>query len=87
LTAPAAPVDAWWHLYHDPRLDQLVADALAANADIRVAVARIERARAGLRGSQADRLPQTTLNAQGTHGRSSAAQTLPGYDRLNTTYS
>lgn len=86
LTAPAAPVDAWWHLYHDPRLDQLVADALAANADIRVAVARIERARAGLRGSQADRLPQTTLNAQGTHGRSSAAQTLPGYDRLNTTY-
>ena len=36
----------WWRLYHDPVLDRLVADALAANTDIRVAVARLARARA-----------------------------------------
>src|SRR5262245_5203060 len=51
----------WWRLYNDPVLDQLVADALAANTDVRVAVARIARARAALRGARADRLPQANL--------------------------
>ncbi len=37
-----APADAnWWRLYNDPVLDGLVTDALAANSDVRVAVARI----------------------------------------------
>ena len=55
--------ERWWALYHDPLLDQLVDDALAANTDIRQAVARIERARASLRGAKSDRLPQTNLDA------------------------
>ena len=34
-----APVAAdWWRLYDDPVLDGLVADALANNTDVRVAV-------------------------------------------------
>ena len=41
---PLAPVEGnWWRLYNDPVLDGLVADALAANTDIRVAVARLAR--------------------------------------------
>ena len=50
LSAGAVPVAAsplpadWWRLYRDPVLDGLVADALAANTDIRQAAARIERA-------------------------------------------
>lgn len=41
----SAPVPAnWWQLYHDPRLDQLVHEALASNTDLRVAAANIARA-------------------------------------------
>ncbi|MFC0687371.1 efflux transporter outer membrane subunit [Novosphingobium clariflavum] len=77
----AWPDDSWWHLYKDPVLDGLVADALAANTDVRVAVARIEKARANLRGSKSDTLPQTGIDASGTYGRVSESQVLPGYDR------
>ncbi|MEC3908993.1 TolC family protein [Sphingobium sp. CR2-8] len=79
-----APVqDRWWTLYGDPLLDTLVDDALAANTDIRVAVARIERARASLRGAKSDRLPQTGLGVSGTYNRTSQAQSLPNIDREN----
>ncbi|QDK33579.1 efflux transporter outer membrane subunit [Sphingomonas sp. IC081] len=77
----AWPDDSWWHLYKDPVLDGLVSDALAANTDVRVAVARIEKARANLRGSKSDALPQTGIDASGTYGRVSESQVLPGYDR------
>ncbi|MGC1272007.1 MAG: TolC family protein, partial [Croceibacterium sp.] len=42
VTASPLPAD-WWRLYDDPVLDGLVADALAANTDVRQALARIER--------------------------------------------
>lgn len=38
--------DNWWHLYDDPALDRLVADALAANSDIRAAAANLARSEA-----------------------------------------
>lgn len=77
-----APVPAnWWRLYDDPVLDGLVADALAANTDIRVAVARLDRARAALRLTRNDRLPQTTINASGTRARTADQQTVPSFDR------
>ncbi|HEY0044447.1 MAG TPA: TolC family protein [Allosphingosinicella sp.] len=60
---------SWWQLYRDPVLDRLVADALAANTDIRVAVARLARARAELRGARSDRLPQEGVGAGATYGR------------------
>ncbi len=34
---PAPPPDAWWRLYDDPRLDQLLQSAFAANADLQAA--------------------------------------------------
>jgi len=77
----AAPDDTWWRLYDDPVLDGLVTDALAANTDVRVAVARIERARAQLRGSRSDALPQTGIDGSATYGRVSESQVLPGIDR------
>ena len=76
-----APADDWWTLYDDPVLDALVEDALAANTDIRVALARIERARASLRGSWGEALPQTKVSASGSYGRVSESETLPGIDR------
>ena len=79
----AAPRDDWWQLYDDPVLNGLVQDALTANTDVRVAVARIEKARAQLRGSRSDRLPQTAINGSAVQNRSSAMQVLPGIDRDN----
>lgn len=81
----AAADDHWWRLYSDPVLEKLVADALSANTDIRVAVARLERARAQLRGARSDRLPSTSISGSPTYGRASQAQTLPGMDRENWT--
>ncbi|MVV47066.1 TolC family protein [Pseudomonas sp. PB120] len=50
----SAPVPAdWWRLYQDPRLDQLVQQAMASNTDLRVAAARISRARAQVDEAQA----------------------------------
>ncbi|MDB5736677.1 MAG: putative efflux pump outer membrane protein SepC [Sphingomonas bacterium] len=81
-TVSVAAVDEhWWQLYRDPVFDGLVADALKANTDIRVAIANLEKARAQLRGSRSDRLPQTNIGASTTYGRASASQTFPGADR------
>ena len=67
---PLAPVEGdWWRLYDDPVLDGLVADALAANTDVRVAVARLARARAALREVKVDRLPEVGASASATRGR------------------
>lgn len=67
---PLAPVaENWWRLYDDPVLDGLIADALAHNTDVRAAVARLERARASLRGAKVDRLPQGGVIASAVRGR------------------
>jgi multidrug efflux system outer membrane protein len=42
----APPPDGWWRLYNDPVLDGLVQQGLAANTDLRVAAANLERAQA-----------------------------------------
>ncbi|AKH44112.1 putative efflux pump outer membrane protein TtgC precursor [Croceibacterium atlanticum] len=74
------PAD-WWRLYNDPVLDQLVQDALAANTDMRQALARIDRARAGLRGARSDRLPQSEIGAGATYNRLPEQQLPAGLDR------
>jgi NodT family efflux transporter outer membrane factor (OMF) lipoprotein len=84
--APAALPADWWRLYDDPVLDGLVADALAANTDVRQALARIERARAGLRGARGDRLPRTTVGAGATYGRLPESQRPAGAPREDWSY-
>jgi len=81
VTTPSPLPADWWRLYDDPALDGLVADALAANTDIRQATARIARARAGLRGAEAGRLPQSGVSAGGNYGRVSEGSVPPGADR------
>jgi NodT family efflux transporter outer membrane factor (OMF) lipoprotein len=73
----------WWRMYDDPVLDRLIADALAANTDVRVAVARIAKARASLREVGADRTPAVGLNGGAQYGRLPAGQRAPGADREN----
>nr|WP_294170421.1 efflux transporter outer membrane subunit [uncultured Sphingomonas sp.] len=64
----AVPADDWWRLYQDPVLDRLIADALAANTDIRVGVARLAQARALLRESRGAREPQVGLGGSTQYG-------------------
>jgi len=80
FTPDPLPAD-WWRLYNDPVLDGLVEDALAANTDVRQALARIERARAGLRGARGDRLPQSSIGSSATYNRLPETQVAPGADR------
>ena len=82
----AAADNNWWRLYNDPVLDQLVTDALAANTDIRVAVARLDKAWASLRETRSDRLPQANVGATGGYGRSADVQRLPGTPAEGASY-
>ena len=69
----ALPRGAWWTVFGDPALDALEAEAVAANADLAAAAARVKQARALLRGAEADRYPQVALGAQALRGRSADA--------------
>jgi multidrug efflux system outer membrane protein len=56
--AEAQARGAWWQVFADPVLDDLVARATASNTDIQTAAARVVAARALLREAKADLLPQ-----------------------------
>ena len=56
--AEAQPRGAWWTVFADPVLDDLVLRAAANNTDVQQAAARVLAARALLRDAQADLLPQ-----------------------------
>jgi NodT family efflux transporter outer membrane factor (OMF) lipoprotein len=76
---PAADAE-FWRRFGDPLLDRLVDDALEANHDLRIALARYDRANALLRGAGFDRFPTVTAQATGSDIRSSAGQ-MPGATR------
>jgi NodT family efflux transporter outer membrane factor (OMF) lipoprotein len=62
------PPGRWWSLFRDPALDRLVAQALAANTDLRVAAANLAQARAVLREVRAGRLPSTNVSGGAAYG-------------------
>jgi multidrug efflux system outer membrane protein len=57
----------WWELFDDPVLQDLIRVALAENKDLKIAVERIEEARARYGFTKADLWPHVDLNA--TAGR------------------
>jgi NodT family efflux transporter outer membrane factor (OMF) lipoprotein len=67
----ANPPDNWWQLYHDPFLDQLLAEALAANTELRIATANLVAARSVLEAARVGRYPQTDAGVGATFGRDS----------------
>jgi len=89
---PAKPGGAWWHLFGDPALDRLIADALAHNTDIRIASANLQRARALLGEARAGRLPTTEVSAAytrqriGTASQASVPATAGTPDAINFDY-
>lgn len=65
---------AWWTGFADPTLNSLQQRAQAASPTLAAAAARVQTARAALRGSEADQLPQLNLSAGATRSKSAAAE-------------
>lgn len=72
-TQPSPPIQAeWWRLYHDPELDQLIAEANRSNQNLWQAVARVDQARALAGVAASFLLPTVTADPSYTRTRSSA---------------
>jgi NodT family efflux transporter outer membrane factor (OMF) lipoprotein len=78
LETSAPPPEAWWRLYDDPRLDQLVREALTANRDLAAADANLAAARAALAAVHAERYPSTDVVASGVYGRDPTTEEILG---------
>ncbi|MEY2954380.1 MAG: hypothetical protein RLZZ401_2467 [Pseudomonadota bacterium] len=86
--ATAVAADAWWTAFHDPVLDQLVAQALAHNNNL--AAATIQLRQAQLQAGLAENRPSfsaslnastsRTLNSPATTARSSGTSLGVGYE-------
>jgi NodT family efflux transporter outer membrane factor (OMF) lipoprotein len=68
-TSTDLPPDDWWRLYSDPRLDGLLQEAFAANADLAAAAANFAAARTLLAAARVARYPETAAKAAGIYGR------------------
>jgi multidrug efflux system outer membrane protein len=76
--ASAAAVGAqWWKLFGDARLDRLVAEALARNADLAAAVARVDEARARLGQQQSEQFPTVDASLERSRAESSLRTDVP----------
>ena len=65
------PID-WWRLYQDEELDRLVMVGLSQGTDVRLAIARVEEARAQLREANASLFPEVDMS--GIAARSGASE-------------
>jgi multidrug efflux system outer membrane protein len=57
----------WWHIYQDPTLQGLIREAFTNNYDLRIAVTRVEQARALAMQARSQFVPSANYN--GTVGR------------------
>jgi multidrug efflux system outer membrane protein len=69
--AEQQPRGEWWLAFNDPALNELVAEATKANANLQVAAARVKQARSIAGIAEADRIPQVGVNVGANRGRSS----------------
>lgn len=63
----------WWEVFPDARLQELIRQALTNNYDLRIAVARVEAARASAAATRAQFFPQLGYNASVGHGHDVSA--------------
>jgi outer membrane protein, multidrug efflux system len=63
---------AWWEAYGDPQLSQIIGSGLSANADVRLAAARVAESRALLGVSTSELYPNVDLVGSAQRARASA---------------
>lgn len=85
-TATAVVAADWWTLFQDTTLNRLVGQALAHNADARLAVARVEQANAVAREAGAAFLPEIDggVSASRTQASTKTASYSAGSSRLRS---
>ncbi len=66
--APGEPIGAFWRAWADPPLDALLADALRANTDVRLAKGRLQEVRANATEADANRQPAVGATAAAGRG-------------------
>lgn len=59
----------WWKQFNDPVLDDLIEEALCANYDLRIAIEKIEQARAQYRIERSHLWPEIDFNATASRSR------------------
>ncbi len=59
----------WWKVFHSPKLDQLVAQTLHANPDVRAAQAALRQAHELYAAQKAALLPLLQANVSATHAK------------------
>ncbi|WP_440977921.1 efflux transporter outer membrane subunit [Sphingomonas pseudosanguinis] len=74
--APLVAAD-WWRGLGDAQLDRIMADALAGNPSLDIALARLRQAESVLASRRADNGPDVSLNAQEQYSRISGRYTIP----------
>lgn len=73
-SAPESIADvAWWDLFADPVLRDLIDEALVNSYDMRLVAARIEQARFAVGTTRADLMPQVSYEGAASRGRGPAA--------------
>ena len=70
------PDPQWWRIYRSAVLDKFVTEAFAANTDLRIADANLERAHALLEAAKAEQQPNMVFNFNPDYGQLSAEQYL-----------
>jgi len=76
--ATGAVNDNWLASFNEPQLDALVKEAIAYNADLRIAAARVDTAAAYLAGAKSPLWPQVNLLARGGGKMSGDSSGLSG---------
>jgi len=67
----------WWEVYKDPTLQGLIKEALAANEDLKLALSRVDEARANAGIARADFWPQVNAQANAIYGQTISKNLLP----------
>jgi multidrug efflux system outer membrane protein len=75
----------WWRVYDDPALQGLVREAFTNNYDLRIAMTRVEQARALAMQARSQFVPSVTYNATVSRGRNELFGSLfPNGNTLTT---
>lgn len=74
MPAPSVGDLAWWELFEDPALQDLIRASLAANHDLQVAVARILQAEAQVTVARSQLYPTVNAEVAAPYGRFTGAQ-------------
>src|ERR1700739_2933233 len=59
----------WWQVFHDPQLQELIRTALKQNYDLRLAVERVNAARAQVGITRSNEFPQVSLDPNFSGGK------------------